>query len=426
LTGFDLVVEGRTFIDGELTYAEIGILDGRIAGIGKSLAGGDRRLDVGTSGIILPGFIDPHVHFRDPGLTEKEDFSTGTLSAVHGGVTCVLDMPNTKPPTIDRETLTAKKDRLRGRAHTDYGLLAAVTADCDIASMAPHAAGFKLFMGSTTGNILLNDDRAIAAAMAGIEKTGKRLSVHAEDDSLILGGCEGCTADHHRNRPVRAEHEAVRRLGRYRGKRINICHNTTAEGLDAASSYGFTTEVTLHHLLFDTVRHTGAEYKVNPPIRDPVTRERLWNAFVHGKASMFGSDHAPHTSSEKAEDFDIAPGGVPGVETTMPIVMDMVRRDIIPLKRAVSMGSENPAAAFGIRSKGRIAVGYDADLSVFDLRRHAGIDVKRLHSKCGHSPYGGMTAIFPDTVIIRGGIQVQDGEFCGDRIGEDIIGPVRS
>lgn len=415
------VIEGRAFINGELSYSQIGITGGKIVSVGRMARGGDERLDVGTSKIILPGFMDPHVHFRDPGMTEKEDFSSGTLSAVHGGVTCILDMPNTKPPVSDLDTLMSKKSTVRKKAHVDYGLFAAVTPGSKIGMMAPYVPGFKLFMGSTTGNILMNDDDEISQVVKDIQITNKRLSVHAEDDRMILRDAEKSTRDHLRNRPAEAEHNAIRRLGRYKGSKINICHNTNVESLDLASSYGFTTEVTLHHLLFDIERNTTAEYKVNPPIRDPDTRDKLWKAFISGKATMFGSDHAPHTLSEKSQDFDSAPGGIPGVETTMPIIMNMVRKDTLPLSQAVAMGAENPGRAFDMR-KGRIAVGYDADFSIFDLRKVTKVDIRKLHSKAGHSPYVGMDAIFPDTVIIRGDIQMKEGEFCGDRIGEDMFG----
>lgn len=417
----ETVIEGRAFVNGELSYTEIGISGGKIVTVGKMVRGGDQRIDIGTSKMVLPGFMDPHVHFRDPGMTQKEDFSTGSLSAVCGGVTAVLDMPNTKPPVSNLDTLMSKKSTVRKKAYTDYGLFAAVTPGCRVGAMAPLVPGFKLFMGSTTGEILLNNDEEIAPIMEDIRITGKRLSVHAEDDRMILREPEKCTKDHLRNRPVQAEHNAINRLGRYKGCKVNICHNTNAESLQLASSYGFTTEVTLHHLLFDVERHTTAEYKVNPPIRDPGTRDKLWRAFLDGKATMIGTDHAPHTISEKSQDFDSAPGGIPGVETTMPILMSMVKKEMIPLTQVVSMGAENPAKAFGVR-KGMIAVGYDADFAIFDLRKTTKIEVRKLHSKAGHSPYDGMEAIFPDTVIIRGEIQVQDGEFCGDRIGEDIFG----
>lgn len=416
------VLQGRAFVNGELSYMEIGITDGKIVTVGKLVSGGDERIDLGSSKIILPGFMDPHVHLRDPGMTSKEDFSTGTLAAVHAGVTCILDMPNTKPPVTDLGTLMDKKATVRGRSFVDYGLFAAITPNINAGMLAPLVPGFKLFMGSTTGNILLNDDEELVPAVANALSTGKRVSVHAEDDSLISKETEHCTRDHLRNRPAKAEWNAISRLAsNFRGQRINICHMTTSEGLDMARSAGFTTEVTLHHMMFDVDRCPGAEYKVNPPIRDIECRDRLFRRFTAWDIDMIGTDHAPHTVDEKSMEFDSAPGGIPGVETTMPILMNMVRRDIIPLKQAVFMGARNPCDAFGVM-KGRIEAGYDADFAIFDMRNSSVIDVSRLHSKCGHSPYGGMEAVFPDTVIIRGEVQVQDGEFCGERKGVDICG----
>lgn len=416
------VITGRAFVDGELRYTEIGISDGRIVTVGRLVSGGDERIDMGSSRIILPGFTDPHVHLRDPGMTAKEDFSTGTLSAVHAGVTCVLDMPNTKPPVTDMTTLMDKKAAIRGRSHVDYGLFAAVTPNINAKMLAPLVPGFKLFMGSTTGNILLNDDEELVPAVTNALSTGKRVSVHAEDDSLITKETENCTRDHLRNRPAKAEWNAISRLAsHFKGQRINICHLTTSEGLDMARAAGFTTEVTLHHMMFDVDRCPGAEYKVNPPIRDIAARDALFRRFTAGDIGMIGTDHAPHTLEDKAQEFDAAPGGIPGVETTMPIIMNMVRKDIIPLDLAVRMGAQNPGEAFGLR-KGRIAPGYDADFAIFDMRESRRIEVSSLHSKCGHSPYGGMEAVFPDTVIIRGEVQVQDGEFCGERKGVDICG----
>ncbi len=384
------------------------------------LSGEDKRIKA-ANGIILPGFVDPHVHFRDPGMTDKEDFSSGTLSAVHGGVTCVLDMPNTLPPVTDVDSLISKKNVIKGRAYTDYGLFAAITPGCNAGLLAPLVAGFKLFMGSTTGKILLNDDEEISDAFASIHRTGKRISVHAEDDSMILKDEERNCRDHLRNRPVEAEINALRRLSRFKGMNINICHNTNAQSVALANELGFTTEVTLHHLFFEADKQTTAEYKVNPPIRDKATKDALYKMFVEGRISMFGTDHAPHTLSDKSQNFDSAPSGIPGVETSMPIVMNMVRQKKIPLAQAVRMGSETPAASFGM-NKGRIAEGYDADLSIFDIRKFSEINVRKLHSKAGYSPYEGWEAVFPELVIVRGEVQISEGEFCGDRIGEDICG----
>jgi dihydroorotase len=418
--GFDLVVCGNAFVKGEITSSEIGISDGKISEVRRSLSGGDRRIDI-TGGVILPGFVDPHVHFRDPGMTEKEDFQTGTYAALHGGVTCVLDMPNTIPPVTDVGSLLGKKDRIKGRAYVDYGLFAAVSPGCNAGLMARLVPGFKLFMGSTTGKTLLNNDEEIGSVLRDIFETGRTVSVHAEDNDMILREPERNCRDHLRNRPVEAETNALKRLSCFKGKKINICHNTNAVSVGMAKNLGFTTEVTLHHLFFEPDRFPTSEYKVNPPIRSADVRDELYKAFINGKISMFGSDHAPHTLSEKSLDFDSAPSGIPGVETTIPIVMNMVRNGTIPLSQAVSMGSEVPASSFGL-GKGKIQAGCDADLSVFDLRNFTNIDVRKLHSRAGHSPYGGWEAVFPEMVMVRGEVQTDGGEFCGDRIGEDMYG----
>lgn len=416
----DTVIEGKFFINGELKDTAVGIEDGKIVTIGNIVRGADERIDL-SGKLILPGFMDPHVHFREPGMTQKEDFRSGTMSALFGGVTCVLDMPNTKPPSTDVRSLKEKKSAIRSKAFVDYGLFAALTPDCNVQLLNPMVAGFKLFMGSTTGNILMNDDQDIYRVMCEIARTGKVTSVHAEDDNLILKGDENDNWDHLKNRPIEAEYNAIRRLARYKGMRINICHVTDAKSLDMASSLGFTTEVTTHHLLFCAEDCHGPEYKVNPPLRNRDVRNDLYKAVMDGKATMFGTDHAPHTIIEKSQDYGSAPGGIPGVETNVPIFIERVKSCMFPLGLLVKMGAEMPARTFGV-PKGKIAVGYDADFAVFDMKNVTDINVDRLHSRAGHTPYEGKSAIFPDTVIIRGEVQVTDGEFCGSNVGEDICG----
>ena len=418
----ETVLMGKAFVNGELKYTEIGINEGKIVAVGSYVSGGENRVELGTSMTVLPGFVDPHVHLRDPGMTQKEDFSTGTLAAVHAGVTTVLDMPNTKPAVYNTDTLMDKKSHLKGRSYVDYGLFAAITPNTNAAMLAKYVPGFKLFMGSTTGNILLNDDEELIPAVRDALATGKRVSVHAEDDSMILREPEKCTRDHLRNRPAEAELNAIRRLAKnFSGQKINICHVTTPEGLDLAKKAGFTTEVTMHHMMFEVDRNKDSFFKVNPPIRDIATRDALFKRFLADEFTMIGTDHAPHTLAEKQQDFDSAPGGMPGVETTMPIIMNMVRKDIIPLSQAVRMGANAPGNTFSL-PKGDIKVGMDADLVIFDMRKVSTIDVKTLHSKCGHSQYAGREAIFPDTVIIRGEVQVEGAEFCGEQRGVDIYG----
>ena len=416
----DLVIEGRFFINGELKDTAIGIEDGKIVTVGNLVRGGDERI-VMKNKIILPGFMDPHVHFREPGMTQKEDFRSGTMSALFGGVTCILDMPNTKPPSTDPRSLKDKKMTIRSKAYVDYGLFAALTPDCNTNLLAPMVPGFKLFMGSTTGNILMNDDEDIYRVMCDVARTGKVTSVHAEDDSMIIRGREENNWDHLKDRPLEAEHNAIRRLGRYKGMKINICHVTDAQSLELAASYGFTTEVTPHHLFFCAEDYTDAFTKVNPPLRNRAVRDSLFKAFMEGKATMFGTDHAPHTIIEKSQDYDSAPGGIPGVETNIPMFMAMVKQNMFPIGQLVKMGAEMPAATFSV-PKGKIAVGYDADLVAFDMRNMTKINPDKLHSKASYSPYEGRDAVFPDTVIIRGEVQVTDGEFCGSNIGRDICG----
>lgn len=417
----ELVITGRAFVNGELKETEIGISDGKITYVGPSAGRGYRKKDLGPSRIILPGGVDPHVHFRDPGMTHKEDFGSGSTSAISGGVTCVLDMPNTKPPSIDAESILSKKARIHKRSYCDYGLFAAITKNRDPAKIAPLVAGFKLFMGSTTGNILTNDDDVISKMAENVLSSGKVLSVHAEDDDLITKEYESNCTDHLRNRPAAAEINAINRLSKFKGNKINICHLTTAEGSALAKSYGFTAEVTLHHLMFDSNKGADARFKVNPPLREPAARNSLYQAFEREEFTMFGSDHAPHTLEEKTDEFEHAPSGMPGVETTMPILMNMVRNGSFTLERLVEMCSSAPSRVFDM-NKGSIEVGKDADLAIFDLRNKKQIRADRLHSKAGFSPYEGMEAIFPDMVILRGEVQLQDGEFCGEAMGEDIIG----
>ena len=414
----ELVIEGRYYHRGGLKQGCIGIEGGRIVNIQKVLRG-DTHIDVGSR-IILPGGIDPHVHFREPGLTNKENFYTGSLGALHAGISCVLEMPNTKPPVIDSESLSDKKRALRKKSFVDYGLFAALTPEADIEVLAPSVAGFKLFMGSTTGEILLNDDRQIANLMPRVAATGKVLSVHAEDDDMIGNDNEEDTWDHLRNRPIESEIQAIGRLSPYKAMNVNICHATSVASLQLARSLGFTTEVTTHHLLFNATNGLGAKGMVNPPLRDVNTQRQLFKAFKEGWADMIGSDHAPHSISDKGQEFQNAPSGMPGIETAFPMLMAFVKRGMLPLSLVVEMVCENPAKRFNL-NKGRIEEGYDADFAIFDPRDMVDISVKMLHGKSEWTPYEGRKAVFADTIILGGELQLDKGELCGEPIGRDLF-----
>ena len=413
----DLVLEGRLLINGELTQGCVGIDNGRISAVKKVLRG-DRRIDVGYR-IVMPAAMDPHVHFRQPGMTHKEDFHTGSLAALHGGVTTVLDMPNTNPPTDRPRNLMDKRRMVKGSSFVDSGLFVATSMPRRLEGMAPSAAGLKIFMGSTTGSLLDNDDGSIRQMINKAMELDLPVSVHAEDDSLITEGEASSLKEHLQQRPAEAEFNAVRRLAALRAAGVNVCHVTRSEVLDMTAAAGMSSEVSPHHLLLDTGCGLGSGGKVNPPLRQPQAREALFRAAAVGKATMLGSDHAPHHVDEKAEEFALAPSGVPGVETMMPLMMSAVKRGELPLGTLAEMACAAPARRFGV-PKGAIEEGMLADLAVYDPRETETIDASRLHSKCGWSPYEGREAMFPRLVLMGGELQLSRGEVCGERIGRDI------
>ena len=415
----DLVIEGRAYYQGKLQRCSIGIENGRISKVRKVLKG-ESHLDY-SERIILPAAIDIHTHMREPGMTEKEDFATGTTAAAFGGVTCVFDMPNTIPPTIMREDMKDKKAIISKKAWVDYGLFGGVSDSSIPLRIAKEVVGFKIFMSSTTGSVLLSEDRDIKRALVAIKSLGKVVSVHAEDNHLIAKQEVEDIKGHERNRPISAEVSAIQRLGALDpSAKINVCHVTSKSGADALQK-GFTSEATPHHLLLDieSMAKKRAYAKVNPPLRRRVEREALFKAFVTGQISMLVSDHAPHTIEDKEQELFAAPSGCPGVETSFPLMLALTKHEMLPLGRLVEAACELPARTFGL-NKGAIEVGKDADLMVIDPRNIAPVQSKKLHSKCGWSLFDGYDAIFPQAVFLRGKMLVDDGELVGERRGRDV------
>ena len=429
----DLTLFGSCLIGESLKETFIGIRDGRIERISEDRIESRRHLDL-TGKIILPGFIDPHVHFRDPGMTQKEDFTTGSLSALFAGVTTVFDMPNTIPPAISYDSLMAKKMAVKGRSYVDYALymgLGSETSPWDMMRARDKVPGFKLFLGPTTGDLLNDDEDRIRKQLSVAKEKRKVVSVHAEDSRHIrFTTAEDCIG-HDDNRPIRSEVSAIRKVKDCGGGLINICHCTNEAAALEAKEYGFTSEVTLHHLILNRESvgpesserevQMGSHYKVNPPLRGRAEQERLFQSFIQGNISMIGSDHAPHLGREKAIRFNDAPSGIPSIEVTMPILMNMVRRGAVPLKLVSKMASVTPSKVFNL-NKGRIGEGFDADLAVFGMDDVRDVDISNLHGKSDYSPYQGMAAIFPECVILRGNVQIQDHALVGDMIGVDLFG----
>ncbi|HYT16760.1 MAG TPA: dihydroorotase [Thermoplasmata archaeon] len=407
------VISGRVFFRGQLEPLSIGIDEtGRIAAIKKTLRG-DETVDHGEA-LILPGCVDPHVHMRDPGLTHKEDFPSGTRSAAIGGVTTVADMPNTVPPVTTGTALNQKEAAVRGRAAVDYALYAA-PPDADGVGRLARAAAFKVFMAESTGNLAVTVPR-MEEILQAAAKTAKVVVIHAEDPREFTKQKARDLRSHSDARPKIAEETAVATVARAQGEaRLHIAHVTCVEALDEVPANA-TCEVTPHHLFLDSSKPLGTKGKVNPPLRSPADREALWEAFRGGRIDAVASDHAPHTLDEKGGPFEEAPAGMPGVATAFPLLMRRTRAGELDLPRLVSAMATRPAEILGI-PKGTIEVGRDADLIVVDPREIESVTAKRVQYKCGWTPFEGMEACFPRAVYLRGETIVEDREPVSERRG---------
>ncbi|UCE45151.1 MAG: dihydroorotase [Methanobacteriota archaeon] len=418
----DVVVKGRCYINGRLAERCVGIVNGRIADISGDLDG-DQVFDYGSK-LILPSAVDSHVHMRDPGATHKEDFASGTLSALHGGVTCVLDMPNTNPPTTTVKALQEKAAVAESRSFADFGLFAGIVPGCDVRGLSAGAVGFKLYMAGTTGGLRVPSFDTVRTELDEVASSGKVLAIHAEDEALRKKGAEGSLSDHLRNRPNECEKSAIRKLTdiAIRNLKRHVCHVSARESLQIiGGARDLTSEVTPHHLLLDVDSKLGAFGKVNPPLRKREDRQALFNGLNNGALDIIASDHAPHTVDEKEEDFDFAPCGMPGVETMVPLMLQLVKDRHVTIQTFVGALSERPAEVFGL-NKGRIDLERDADLMVVDLTKSTEIKADMLHSRCAWTPYEGTSGIFPRAVFLRGEIMMENGSLVGERAGRDVVG----
>jgi dihydroorotase len=417
----ELVVDGNCFVSGRMQKCCVGIEGGKIVKIAKVLEG-EKVLNFGNK-LVLPAAIDGHVHFREPGMTDKEDFASGSEAALCGGVTCVLEMPNTRPSTTTVASIREKKKAASAKSLVDFGLFAGVKPGMDVEALAKEAAAFKLYMGSTTGDLLVPDILEVKKELARIARTGKVLAVHAEDENLRRKDPENDLEGHLRNRPNECETTAIKTIrNAYRGDRLHICHVSARQSLfEVKGRTGLTCEVTPHHLLFDTTSRLGALIKVNPPIRRREDRQALFQALKGGSIDMVASDHAPHLLEEKEDDFEYALTGTPGVETLVPLMLQLVRENHLAIDLVIRMLCERPGEIYGL-PKGRIAAGYDADLIVVDMLAGEYIKADKLHSKCGWTAYEDMPAIFPKAVFLRGELMVENRSRVGERKGRDIVG----
>ncbi len=432
---FDVLIRGATVVnhDGE-GVRDIAISGGRIAEIGDLGSAGAAEI-IDAAGLhILPGVIDTQVHFREPGLTHKEDLETGSRAAVAGGVTAVFEMPNTKPLTTTEDTLADKVRSARHRMFCDFAFFAGGTRD-NIAEIPKlekleAAAGMKVFMGSSTGDLLVDEEDALDRIIARISR---RASFHAEDEDRLKARMhlrrKGDPSSHPEWRDPEAALIATKRLvglAEKHGKRVHVLHVSTAEEMEFLrnhKSYA-TVEVTPHHLTLqapECYERLGAYAQMNPPVRDARHRAAIWHALQSGVVDVLGSDHAPHTREEKEHTYPDTHSGMTGVQTLVPTMLDHVNAGRLSLQRLVDLTSHGPQRLFGIRNKGRIAVGYDADLTVVDLKRRVRISNDWIESRCGWTPYDGATVTgWPVGTFVRGHKAMWEGEINGPARGEPV------
>ncbi len=410
------VIEGRAFVQGQLIECGIGVEGGVVTRVAKVLKGDERTRFPGA--LILPGAADLHVHFRDPGAPQKEDFASGTTAAACGGVTTVADMPNTDPPTDSPERAKEKLEGIRRKAHVDHVLYGGLREGVDAAGMAPHVAAFKLYMAPSTGELQIQDYGALPDLLQAASEAGRPVSVHGEHVGRFHRRRGTDLETYGESRPPEAEKAAIELLRKVRGDaRVHVAHLSSRLSLPRVGG-GLTSEVTPHHLLLTAKDALGALGKVNPPLRGDSDRAALWKALRAGGIDVVASDHAPHTREEK-EDFASAPPGMPGVETMLPLLFAAVRRRRLSLRRMVSALCERPAEILGLE-KGRIAVGRDADLVVLHPHEESRIREDDLHSRSGWSAFEGRIAFFPQAVFLRGERVVEGRELKIERRGRHL------
>lgn len=427
-----MLITNATLADGRTV--DVRIEGERIAAVG-SLSGDP---DVDAEGkLLMPGAIDAHVHFREPGFPHKETWETGSKSAAAGGVTTVVDQPNTDPPTVDGESFDGKAELAR-ESLVDYGINGGVTEvwQPDELFSRPLFALGEVFLADSTGEMGIGPELfAAAVERAAHEETV--VTVHAEDATLFdrealdaAGEGAGREADvdaWSAFRTAEAEAEAVElacEVGAGSGARIHVAHTSTPEGVDTASEAGATCEVCPHHLFLsrDDLDGLGTFGRMNPPLRSEERREAVAERVRDGTVDIVATDHAPHTREEKEAGVHEAPSGVPGVETMVPLLLAAAERGEFSHERVRDLVAKNPARVFDLPGKGEVREGMDADLALYDLDRVETIHGADLHSKAGWTPFEGFEGVFPEWTMVRGTVVYERdaGEAFGEAVGRNV------
>jgi dihydroorotase len=430
-----MLVRNARLADGRVR--DVRVEGERIDAVGTDLDATGEVIEAGER-LLLPGAVDAHVHFREPGALHKETWRTGSRSAAAGGVTTVVDQPNTDPPTTTGAAYD-QKDLCARHAHVDYGINGGVTADWDPETLfdRPLFALGEVFLADSTGDMgidgALFEDAVHRAVAADVPVT-----VHAEDATLFdeaardaAGDGVGADADADAwsaYRTAEAEIAAVERaveIGVDAGARLHVAHTSTPEAVDVVADAPdtVTCEVTPHHCLLSRadLDDLGTFGRMNPPLRTEERRAALYERVVDGRVDLIATDHAPHTRAEKEATLLDAPSGVPGVETMVPLLLAETLDGPLTVERVRDLTAAAPARTFGLERKGRIEGGMDADLALYDLNRTGSVSGEWLHSKCGWTPFEGFDGVFPEWTLVRGD-RVYDGamDTFGTAAGENV------
>ena len=421
---FSLIIKnGSCYIDGKLTKTDIGVSGNKIKKIGKIELNSAKVYDA-TDKVVLPGIIDTQVHFREPGSTDAEDLESGSRAAVLGGVTSLFEMPNTNPPTSNLVEFDKKLQAAKNRMHSNYAFYFGATPDNtdQLAKLkdVEGCCGVKLFAGSSTGNLLVDKEADIEKVISSSDRI---VSIHSEDEDIIKLRKKfikkGDVHSHPEWRNVECAMSSTRRVvkiaERY-NKKIHVLHITTKEEVDflAMHKKNVTFETTPQHLTLyapDCYEKLGSYAQMNPPLRTKEHYDRLWVAIKNNVVDVLGSDHAPHLKENKDKEYPNSPSGMPGVQTIFPVMLNHVNDGKLTLQQLINLMCENPCKIFGIKNKGFIKEGYDADLTIADMNKEVIIKNEMIASKCGWTPFNNYKVKgFPVGTIVNGNLVMSDGK----------------
>ncbi len=428
-----IIKNGTCFIGGKLVKIDITVSGGKIKSIGKADLNNHRVYDAENK-IVLPGIIDTQVHFREPGSTDAEDLESGSRAAVLGGVTSLFEMPNTNPPTANLVEFEKKLKAAKNRMHSNYAFyFGATPSNTDQLAQLKNVegcCGVKLFAGSSTGNLLVDKEADIEKVISSSDRV---VSIHSEDEDIIKQRKKfirkGDVHSHHEWRNVECAMSSTRRVvkiaERY-NKKIHVLHVTTKDEVDflAMHKKNVTFETTPQHLTLyapDCYDKLGTYAQMNPPLRGKEHYDRLWTAIKNNVVDVLGSDHAPHLKENKDKEYPNSPSGMPGVQTIFPVMINHVNNGKLTLNQLINLMCENPCKIFGIKNKGFIKEGYDADLTIVDMDKEVTIKDEMIASKCGWTPFNNYKVKgFPVGTIVNGILVMSDGKILVESKGKPL------